>query len=120
MTKAPARLSPEEELRRVLRDLSQPALTQVVLFPDWIVPGEELRRAFADALAKHRATGVSVSTREASALAELEAYIADLSGPYDRGFWSNPSALGHDSRWQNVRDMAKAALDAFAEAAASH
>jgi hypothetical protein len=106
-------MSPADELQSALRDLAQPALKQVVLFPDWIVVGDQLRSAFREAVAKHRAAGASLSSEQASSLEELDAYLTDLSGPYDRGFFENPAALQRDSRWQNVRDLAKAALDAF-------
>lgn len=106
-------MSTADELRRALHALAQPAKLQFALFPDWVVIGDELALAFYDALKKHRASGAGLSRQQTRSLDELEAYMIELSGPQDKAFWSNPSALARDSRWQNVRDMAKAALDAF-------
>lgn len=106
-------MSTADELRRALHDLAQPAATQYSLVPDWLVIGEELASAFHEALEKHRASGASLSSQQASSLEALAAYIADLSGPRDKAFWVNPSRLHSDSRWQNMRDLAKSALEAF-------
>lgn len=106
-------ISTAEELRRALHALAQPAATQYSLVPDWLVIGEELASAFHEALEKHRASGASLSRQQASSLDALVAYIADLSGPRDKAFWANPSRLHSDSRWQNIRDFAQSALEAF-------
>jgi hypothetical protein len=108
-------MSTADELTRALHALAQPAAIQYSLFPDWVVVGDELALAFNEALEKHRASGTQLSIQQASALDELAAYMTEMSGPRDKAFWSNPSALQRDSRWQNIRDMAKAVLDALSD-----
>ena len=107
-------MSTADDLRRALHALAQPAALQFSLFPDWVVVGDELATAFDEALKKHRASGASLSSQQDSSLDALDAYMTELSGPQDRAFWANPTALQRDSRWQNVRDLARAALAAFA------
>lgn len=103
-----------DELRRALQALAQPAALQFQQFPDYVVIGKELRLSFYEALQKLRASGTSLSSQQASSIADLEAYLTELSGPYDEALWCNPSALQRDSRWQSIRELAKAALDALA------
>ena len=77
--------------------------------------GVELAGSFRDALEKHRAAGRSLSVLQASSLGALEAYITELSAPRDRALWCNPNALHRDSRWQHIRELAQAAVDALAQ-----
>jgi hypothetical protein len=90
--------------------LAQPATVQAALFPELAVVGDELATQFDDALGAYRA---STKLAEPAELTQLDEYLSKLSGPEDERFWLDRTALGSDVRWQRIRDLARAVLEAF-------
>ena len=44
---------------------------------------------------------------------ELDRYLESLSGRVDDAFWFESARLRSDERWQKIRDLARAVLDAY-------
>lgn len=101
------------QLRHSLQRLAQLPAAQVALFPSLVVLGDELARSFDDALRAFRASAHEASAAQLRSLQQLDDYLSELSGSQNEAFWIEPIALAVDPRWQQVRDLASAALAAF-------
>lgn len=100
-------------LRHSLQRLAQLPAAQVALFPSLVVLGEELARGFDDALRAFRASAPEASAAQLSSLQQLADHLSELSRSQSQAFWLEPIALAVDPHWQQVREMASAALAAF-------
>jgi hypothetical protein len=102
------------ELRRCLQALAQPAAEQVSLFPEFAVIGDELALQFDDALHAYHASASTPDPIQLESLRLLDDYLTELSGPEEDRFWLERAALASDPRWEQIRDLARAVLAAFA------
>ena len=101
-----------KQLCRSLQLLASPAQAQVSHFPvQWIVLTDEM----ADDL-NHWAACVStyweLSVEQKTRLIRLDGFLSKMSASYHAAFWTD-EALFTDSRWEEVRNLAKAALVSF-------
>ena len=97
--------------------LALDATAQLALYPDFVVKADELALDFHDALTWTR-DGMSTgwTAEQAAALVRLDEKLSRLSrgGPeYDESPWFSGAALSTDSRWENVRALARDTLRAF-------
>jgi len=100
-----------QQLMRAVQALAQPAHIQVALFPDFVVIGDELALDFGDAYERYRSTdGLGLTPEQNAALGRLDCELERLSGPADPAFWLDRAALETDSRWHNLRELARSVL----------
>jgi hypothetical protein len=105
--------SREDDLRHSVQALAQPADEQIALFPDFVVVGDELALDFESALERFRADAVSAPAQAVATVNALNAYLEQLSGPQNEDFWLDEARLREDPRWNQVRQLALAVLEAF-------
>jgi len=99
-------------LCRTLQLLASPAQDQIRHFPvTWIVFTDDI----ADDLS-HWAGCVStyweLPQEQKTRLTELDGFLNEMSGSDNAAFWTD-EALFTDSRWEKVRNLARAALVSF-------
>ena len=88
-----------------------PAITQAQLshFPvPWIVLTDEMALDF-DNWARCVSTYWKLSQEQEIRLTALDEFLSEMSGPLHSDFWTD-EALSSDPRWEEVRNLAKAAL----------
>ncbi len=103
-----------DEFKWALQALAQPGAVQQELFPDADAIGQALVDRYQLAYKAHKAAGFGkFSPVQRGRLRTLEATLADLSQEHNQAFWMDPEALASDPRWAQVRDQARAALEAF-------
>ncbi|WP_010578290.1 hypothetical protein [Leptospira alexanderi] len=96
-----------------LQALAQPADVQVRLFPDFVSKADELALDFDSAYRSARHVADIVPTNlQKDALDAIDAKLAGFSGESNAALWTE-SALAREPIWQEVRSLAKRALDAF-------
>lgn len=102
----------ENELRRTLRALAQPADVQRSLFPEEVVIGDELVMEFCDAFERCRSVA-SLPDAQLKCLTALDELIDSHSGEHNEDLWCDPESLSTDPRWEDMRQAAARALDSF-------
>ena len=106
------------QFRRSLQDLAGAGSDQLALFPDRAAKPDELAWAFEHWAAIVRTTYESeLSAAQAEALAGLEGKLKTMSrdgAEFDADLWTD-AALRNSEHWAEVRALAAAAVDAFAE-----
>lgn len=100
-----------EQLKWSLQALASPAATQQSLFPTFVCVADELALDFDQWLrvATHRHT---LAPEQTAALTALDELLARMSGRQHEEFWTVPALESH-ATWQQIRDLAHRALDAF-------
>lgn len=102
-----------DELKRTLQALSAPYESQIRLFPEFVCVGDELVLEFGDAYAAYLAGEPRVTREQDMQLRVLSRRIDELSGRHGEGFWSDVESLRTHRCWEELRLLAKSALDAF-------
>jgi hypothetical protein len=100
-----------DQLKWSLQALALPYDAQRNLFPSFACTADELALDFDHwcETARHQHT---FTADQLSALGSVSAVLSAMTDEKDAGLWSD-SALAHLPRWQDVRDRARKALDAF-------
>jgi hypothetical protein len=107
----PRMASALEQLKWSLQALALPPATQHRLFPTFVCVADELALDFDDSL-KAATPQASFTPAQRAALAALDDLLAQMSGQQHAEFWTD-SALENHSTWQQIRDLARRALDVF-------
>jgi|SRR5579859_316855 len=101
-----------KQLCHSLQLIASPAQAQVVHFPvSWIVLTDEM----ADDLghwAECVGTYWELTEEQKISLTRLNDFFSEMSASHQTAFWTN-EALFTDSRWEEVRNLAKTALVSF-------
>ncbi len=99
-------------LRHSLQMLASPAKAQLNHFPpNWVVLTDELVLDF-DAWYERIASYWKLSKEQTTILAQLDEFFSKKDISSNGDFWTD-EALTSDTRWEDVREMAKAALVSF-------
>jgi hypothetical protein len=100
-----------DQLKWSLQALALPYDAQRRLFPSFACTADELALDFDHwcETARHQHP---FTADQLSALASVSAALSTMTDEKDPGLWSD-SALAHLPRWQDVRDGARKALEAF-------
>jgi hypothetical protein len=100
-----------DQLKWSLQALALPYDAQRRLFPSFACTADELALDFDHwcETARHQHP---FTADQLSALASVSAALSTMTDEKDPGLWSD-SALAHLPRWQDVRDRARKALEAF-------
>jgi hypothetical protein len=95
-----------------LQWLSSPAQSRASHFPvDWIVLTDEMALDL-DHWARCVSTYWELSQEQKTRLTALDDFLNEMSHSHNTAFWTD-EALFIDSRWEEVRNLAKAALVSF-------
>ena len=98
-----------KQLCRSLQLLASPVQAQLSHFPaPWIVLTDEMALDF-DHWAQCVSTYWKLSQEQVIRLTALDEFLSEMSGPLHSDFWTD-EALSSDPRWEEVRNLAKAAL----------
>jgi hypothetical protein len=101
-----------KQLCRSLQLLASPAQAQVSHFPvQWIVLTDEMADDL-DHWAECVTTYWELPGEQKTRLTVLDDLLSKMSGSHNAAFWTD-KALFTDSRWEEVRNLAKAALVSF-------
>jgi hypothetical protein len=104
------------QLRRSLRSLGAAGSDQRTLFPDDVVPADQLALDFGHCALVVRGNDESdLSEGQADALAALEQKLVTMSrdgAEFDAELWTE-AALRTSEHWADVRKLARSALEAF-------
>ncbi len=101
-----------KQLCRSLQLLSSTAQAQISHFPvDWISPADEMALDI-DQWAGCVSTYWELSQEQKIRLTALDELLNEMSQPHNADFWTD-EAIFIDSRWDEVRNLAKAALVSF-------
>ena len=93
--------------------LAQSADVQISLFPDFVCVGDELVLNFDDAWRAFQSDNEkSLSNEQIAAIEKLNSRIDELSAS-DKNFWLEKKSLYLDSKWNELRELAKKSLDTF-------
>jgi hypothetical protein len=104
----------EAAFRRTVQELAQDPEVQAGLHPESASLGDELARAFDAAWRRYKGTSYNaMSPRQRGSVRELATYLENMSGEHNPEFWSDREALGCDARWADIRERARAVLEAF-------
>ncbi len=100
-----------DQLRWSLQALALPYDAQRSLFPSFACTADELALDFDHwcETARHQH---AFTESQLAALASVMAVLSAMTGEKDPDLWSD-SALAHLPRWQDVREKARQALEAF-------
>ena len=96
-----------ERLMHALQALAQPAAVQVTLYPDFVAKADELALDFNNF---HEACLPEMTEEQAAASSRIDERLTDISGP--EGPWGEED-LRSDSQWEEIRVMARHALEVF-------
>ena len=95
-----------------LQLLASPAQTQLSHFPaNWVVLTDEMALDF-DHWAQCVSTYWKLPQEQMTRLTVLDEFLSEMSGSFNSDFWTD-EALSSDPRWEEVRNLAKAALVSF-------
>jgi hypothetical protein len=112
----PERSSDFRQLRRSLRALAAAGSDQQALFPDDIVPPDQLALDFGHGVFVVRGNyETELSEEQADALAALEQKLVTMArdgADFDAELWTD-GALRTSEHWADVRTLALSALEAF-------
>src|SRR5690242_19780485 len=98
-----------KQLCRSLQLRASSAQAQIGHFPvSWIVLTDEMAEDFSH-WAECISTYWELSRQQKTKLTVLDDFLSKMSASYNAAFWTN-EALFTDSRWEEVRNLAKAAL----------
>jgi hypothetical protein len=104
----------EAAFRRSVQALAQDPGVQAGLHPESESLGDELVRTFDAAWRRYKGTRYNaMSPRQRGSVRELATYLESMSGEHNPEFWSDREALGRDARWADIRQKARAVLEAF-------
>src|SRR5947209_3249605 len=103
----------QANLRYSVQLLATTAANQIAHFlpPDFDFKTDEMALDF-DNWATSVHTYWTLTEEQTARLAELNEYLDLLSGHHYAAFWTDEALVG-DSRWENVRALAQAALASF-------
>ena len=101
-----------KQLCRSLQLLASPVQAQMNHFPvQWIVLTDEMAEDFTH-WAECVSTYWELSDEQKTRLIVLDDFLSKMSGLHNAAFWTD-EALFTDHHWEEVRDLAKAALVSF-------
>ena len=100
------------KFRNQLLALASTAEVQLALFPSGVCIGDELVSDF-DRHKQAFLASQETTAPQRHALDALEAFIAELSGPHNVVFWCDPEPLTEDPRWEQIRELSRAALQSL-------
>jgi hypothetical protein len=112
---------PSEEFDRWLKRLRISLLAlalegeqQIALYPTYVEVADELVLEFDECwhLLKDKAFGDTIAFHQEAALAELDGFIASVSGPTHPDVWTI-EALDNREEWTTIRRLATRAADTF-------
>ena len=104
----------EAEFKWALQALAQPGPVQQELLPDEDAIGQALVDRYQVAYKARKAAGYGqFSPVQRGRLRTLAGALAGLSEEHNQAFWMDPEALASDPRWAQVREQARAVLEAF-------
>lgn len=110
------RASDLNQLRRSLRSLAAAGSDQPTLFPDDVIPADQLALEFGRcAGVVHDDDQSDLSQEQADAIAALEQKLVTMSrdgAEFDAELWTE-AALRTSEHWAEVRTLAQSALEAF-------
>ena len=97
------------ELRRCLRVLARPGTEALASLPDGCAKADELALEYGDAVIGARAFSTALAPAQWSALTQIDALLAGMSGEENAELWSEAAVVAHP-RWQEVRRAAVSAM----------
>ena len=87
--------------------LAAPASVQDALYPDFVAKGDELVQAYSNALSAINIKQ-ELDEKQQDVLGVLEDYLTVNAGEEFATMYCDTSALYTDSRWEEIRGLAKA------------
>ena len=100
-----------EQLKWSLQALALPAPTQHALFPTFVCVADELALDFDDSL-RLATPQANFTPEQRTALTVLDELFSQMSGKHRAELWTD-SALESHPAWQQIRDLARRALETF-------